>query len=239
MPDSGSRTRRRAVTEMAVRKRWLPTRLSGDHVTRAEARLHAAEANIGALREKAVALFKANDPGAAASDTNYVFLTFVIDYLPMGLVGLVMAAIFAAAMSSTASELNALSSTTIVDVYKRLVRAEASDKHYVLVSKVATLVWGAFAIGFAMFANRLGSLIEAVNILGSLFYGTILGIFLLAFYVKRVGATAAFAGALAGEAAVIWTFRTTEISFLWYNVVGCLVTIGVAMVIQPFTEKKA
>jgi Na+/proline symporter len=205
---------------------------------RAVESVRAAEANVGQLRERAVALFKANDPGAASSDTNYVFLTFVVDYLPMGLVGLVMAAIFAAAMSSTASELNALSSTTVVDVYRRLVRAEASEKHYVLVSKLATIVWGGFAIGFAMFANRLGSLIEAVNILGSLFYGTILGIFLLAFYVKRVGASAAFAGALVGEAAVIWTFRTTEISFLWYNVVGCLVTIGVALMIQPFAEKK-
>jgi Na+/proline symporter len=205
-------------------------------VERAERNVEQADGKTRALREKAIALFKANDPGAATSDTNYVFLTFVVDYLPAGLVGLVMAAIFAAAMSSTASELNALSSTTIVDVYKRMVRAEASDRHYVIVSKVATLVWGAFAIGFAMFANRLGSLIEAVNILGSLFYGTILGIFLLAFYVKRVGATAAFVGALVGEAAVIWTFRTTEISFLWYNVVGCLVTIGVALMVQPFAE---
>ncbi|HEY0591741.1 MAG TPA: sodium:solute symporter [Thermoanaerobaculia bacterium] len=206
---------------------------------KAEAGVKAADGRVARLREKAVALFKANDPGAATNDTNYVFLTFVVDYLPTGLVGLVMAAIFAAAMSSTASELNALSSTTIVDVYRRMVRAEASDKHYVVVSKIATLVWGAFAIGFAMYANRLGSLIEAVNILGSLFYGTILGIFLLAFYVKRVGATAAFAGALVGEAAVVWTFQTTAISFLWYNAVGCLVTIGVALMVQPFAEGKA
>ncbi|HEY0788857.1 MAG TPA: sodium:solute symporter, partial [Thermoanaerobaculia bacterium] len=206
---------------------------------KAEAGVKAADGRVARLREKAVALFKANDPGAATNDTNYVFLTFVVDYLPTGLVGLVMAAIFAAAMSSTASELNALSSTTIVDVYRRMVRAEASDKHYVVVSKIATLVWGAFAIGFAMYANRLGSLIEAVNILGSLFYGTILGIFLLAFYVKRVGATAAFAGALVGEAAVVWTFQTTAISFLWYNVVGCLVTIGVALMVQPFAEGKS
>ncbi len=205
----------------------------------AEASVEAADGRVKQLREKAVALFRANDPRAATNDTNYVFLTFVVDYLPIGLVGLVMAAIFAAAMSSTASELNALSSTTIVDVYKRMVRADASDRHYVVVSKLATLVWGAFAIGFAMYANRLGSLIEAVNILGSLFYGTILGIFLLAFYVKRVGATAAFAGAIAGEAAVVWTFQTTSISFLWYNVVGCLVTIGVALMVQPLTEGRA
>lgn len=199
---------------------------------RAGAALEVAQSRVESLRARAVDLFQRNDPGAATTDTNYVFLTFVVTYLPAGLVGLVFAAIFAAAMSSTASELNALASTTIVDIYRRMIRPAATDAHYVIVSKVATVFWGAFAIGFALYANRLGSLIEAVNILGSLFYGTILGIFLLAFYIKRVGATAAFLGALVGEAAVIWTFRSTDVSFLWYNVVGCLVTIGAALVLQ-------
>ena len=198
----------------------------------AETRVAAAQSTVEGIRGEASDLFVANDPGAARTDTNYVFLTFVLAYLPAGLVGLVMAAIFAAAMSSTASELNALSSTTIVDIYKRMIRKGASESHYVIVSKIATLFWGMFAIGFAMFANRLGSLIEAVNVLGSLFYGTILGIFLLAFYLKRVGASAAFSGALVGEAAVIACFRLTEISFLWYNVVGCLVTMGAAVLVE-------
>ncbi|MFN2240287.1 MAG: sodium:solute symporter [Thermoanaerobaculia bacterium] len=201
-------------------------------VAAAGARLDAADERVRELRDEATGLFKQNNPEAATTDTNYVFLTFVLGYLPVGLVGLVMAAIFAAAMSSTASELNALASTTIVDIYKRMFHHDATGLHMVLISKLATILWGAFAIGFAMYANRLGSLIEAVNILGSLFYGTILGIFLLAFYVKRVGGTAAFMGAVVGEVAVIWTFRTSDISFLWYNVVGCLVTVGAALVIQ-------
>ena len=199
---------------------------------RAESALESADGKVRQLRERAVALFKANDPGAATNDTNYVFLTFVVDYLPVGLVGLVMAAIFAAAMSSTASELNALASTTIVDVYRRVVRAGASETHYVIVSKLATLLWGGFAIGFAMFANRLGSLIEAVNILGSLFYGTILGIFLVAFYVKHVGGTATFLAAIAGEAVVVYCKFATDIAFLWFNVIGCVVVVIVAMALQ-------
>lgn len=205
---------------------------------RAGAAVEVAQSQVESLRASAVDLFQRNDPGAATTDTNYVFLTFVITYLPAGLVGLVFAAIFAAAMSSTASELNALASTTIVDIYRRLLHPGATDAHFVIVSKVATVFWGIFAIGFALYANRLGSLIEAVNILGSIFYGTILGIFLLAFYVKRVGATATFIGALVGEAAVIWTFRSTDVSFLWYNVVGCLVTIGAALVLQMFVGRR-
>ena len=207
---------------------------SGDDraVTVAEQGVERAEQSVQALRTSAVELLEKNDPKAATNDTNYVFLTFVLQYLPVGLVGLVMAAIFAAAMSSTASELNALASTTIVDIYKRTIKRDGSDRHLVLVSKLATVVWGGLAIGFAMFANRLGSLVEAVNILGSLFYGTILGVFLLAFYVKRVGGTAAFLGALIGEAAVIWGFRAGAVSFLWYNVIGCVVTVLAAMAIQ-------
>jgi len=129
--------------------------------------------------------------------------------------------IFAASMSSTASELNALASTTIVDVYHRFGK-QCGRPASGCVSKVATVVWGGLAILFAEYASRLGSLVEAVNILGSLFYGTILGVFLLAFYVRGVGGTAVFLGALAGEAAVILCFTATDISFLWYNVVGCL-----------------
>jgi Na+/proline symporter len=163
---------------------------------------------------------------------NYIFLSFVLASLPVGVIGLVLAMVFAASMSSTASELNALASTTIVDIYRRFWKRARSDRHLVVVSKVATVVWGALAILFAEYANRLGSLVEAVNILGSLFYGTILGIFLLAFYVKRVGGTAVFLGALAGETAVVVCFAATDISFLWYNVVGCLGTIACAIVIS-------
>jgi Na+/proline symporter len=145
--------------------------------------------------------------------------------------------VFAASMSSTASELNALASTTIVDGYQRFSKSKHSDRHLVVASKLATVLWGGFAILFALYASRLGSLVEAVNLLGSLFYGTILGIFLLAFYAKRIGGTAVFLGALAGEAAVILCFTATDISFLWYNVVGCLGTIASALGIALGTRR--
>jgi Na+/proline symporter len=143
----------------------------------------------------------------------------------------VLAAVVAASMSSTAAELNALGSTSIVDFYKRMRNPNAGDRQLVIVSKLATLFWGIFAILFAEYANRLGSLVEAVNILGSLFYGTILGIFLTAFYFKRVNGTATFIAAIVAEAVVVACFVLTKISFLWYNVIGCIVVIGVGVVL--------
>lgn len=184
------------------------------------------------IRNKAHGLIKSADPGADTNDTNYIFLSFVINYLPTGIIGLLLACIFSASMSSTSAELNALASTTVVDVYKRLIKSDASDKHYVIVSKAATLFWGLYAIAFAIFANRLGSLIEAVNILGSLFYGTILGMFLIAFYFKKIGGTATFIAAIIAEIVVLSCYFFTDIPFLWYNVIGCTVLIIVAHVIN-------
>jgi len=184
------------------------------------------------LRAEAASLIEQSDPQASGSDTNYIFLSFVLHFLPVGLVGLVIAAIFSASMSSTSAELNALASTTVVDVYKRMIRRQGTDAQYLWSSRAATLFWGAVAIGFAEFANRLGSLIEAVNILGSLFYGTILGIFLVAFYVKRIGGTAVFAAAVLSEIVVIACFSFTSISFLWYNVIGCVGVMTVGLVVQ-------
>ncbi|MDQ3253227.1 MAG: sodium:solute symporter [Acidobacteriota bacterium] len=203
----------------------------------AEEDLRAAEGTVRAIRGRAVELMKANDPRANTNDTNYVFLTFVTRYMPTGIVGLVIAAIFLASMSSTASELNALASTTVVDIYRRLVKKEASERHYLIFSKLATIFWGAFAILFAEYASNLGSLVEAVNRLGSLFYGTILGIFLLAFYFKRIGGNATFLAALVGEATVLACARYSSVAFLWYNVIGCLVVITAAHVINPFVRK--
>ncbi len=148
-----------------------------------------------------------------------------------------LAAIFAASMNSTSSELNALASTTVVDVARRL-RPPAGDRREVLRSRIATVAWTAFAVAFAEYTSRLGSLIEAVNILGSLFYGTILGIFLAAFYLPRVGGTAVFAGALIAEAAVIACFQATRISFLWYNVIGCAVVLLVALAISAYHPRR-
>jgi SSS family solute:Na+ symporter len=206
----------------------------------AERALVEAEAGTRELRKDAIALIEKSDPDAQTSDTNYVFLSFVLAHLPAGIVGLVLAAIFAASMSSTSAELNALSSTTSVDYYKRFVERTpdgtntATSRRDVLVSKGATVFWGLFAIGFAEYASRLGSLIEAVNILGSLVYGTILGIFLVAFYIRRVGGTSVFVAALIAEAAVVACFLYTDISFLWYNVVGCVGVVGISLLLSGF-----
>jgi SSS family solute:Na+ symporter len=200
-------------------------------VDRATTQLRETQKREAGIRSAGAELIRKSNPASDGSDTNYVFLAFVIRFLPAGVVGLVMAAIFCASMSSTASGLNSLASTTIIDVYKRLIEPDRSEQHYVHISKIFTILWGVFAVGVAFFANRVGSLIEAVNILGSLFYGTILGIFLLAFYFKQVGGTAAFIGALAGEAVVVYCWKFTPISYLWYNVIGCAVGIAAALLI--------
>ena len=190
------------------------------------------------IRKKATELISQTNPKADTNDTNYIFLYFVINFFPIGLIGLVLAAIISASMSSTSAELNALASTTVIDIYKRMVKKEASEKHYLLVSKLATIFWGFYAILFALYANRLGSLIEAVNILGSLFYGTILGIFLIAFYLKKIGGNATFFAAIIAEVIVILCFAFTEIPYLWYNVIGCIALIMIAWVMNPWVEKR-
>jgi SSS family transporter len=202
-----------------------------------EKELDASKQKQKEIRETAVGLIKKADPNSDGNDTNYIFLNFVVNFLPIGLVGLVLAAILSASMSSTSAELNALASTTVIDVYKRLIKKDASDEHYLKVSKLATVFWGAYAIFFAMFANRLGSLIEAVNILGSLVYGTILGIFLVAFYIKKVGGTATFISALIAEAVVIIMFAFTSIPFLWFNVIGCMLVVILSYLMNPFLGK--
>ncbi len=221
-------------TKRAEIEAHLEARRAGDRAAEGATATSIAAIQSEALgvRARAQDIVRQVDPDSDGNDVNYIFLSFVLAYLPVGVVGLVLAMVFAASMSSTASELNALASTTIVDFYKRFMKRERSDRHLVVVSKIATVLWGGLAILFAEYANRLGSLVEAVNVLGSLFYGTILGIFLLAFYVKRVGGTAVFLGALAGEAAVVFCFTATDISFLWYNVVGCLGTIASALLIS-------
>ncbi|GAB4295592.1 MAG: hypothetical protein Kow0098_18000 [Ignavibacteriaceae bacterium] len=184
------------------------------------------------LRNKAKEIIKAVNPGSDTNDTNYIFITFVINYLPAGLIGLVLAAILSASMSSTSAELNALASTTVIDIYKRLIKKNGDDRHYLFVSKLSTVLWGLYAIGFALFANQLGTLIEAVNILGSLVYGTILGIFLVAFYLKRIGGSATFYAAVFAELAVLYCYLFTGIPFLWFNVIGCLLVIIIAIILS-------
>jgi Na+/proline symporter len=159
----------------------------------------------------------------------------VTHYLPVGLVGLVIAVIFAATMSASSGEINSLATVLVVDLYRRHVRPHASDHHYVIASRLATLFWGAYAVMFAGWGKKLGSLIVAVNIVGSLFYGSLLGCFVLAFGFRRVGGTATFVGMIAGEAAIFSAFLFTGISWLWYNVIGCVVVMGVALGITYLT----
>jgi len=173
---------------------------------------------------------------AADNDTDYIFLTFVTQNLPPGLVGLLLAAVFCAAMSATASGLNSLASTSVIDVWRRLIKPDCEDHECVIVSKWITVGWGAFCIVFALYANRLGSLIVAVNKVGSLFYGTMLAVFLLAFYFKHVGGTATFIG---GAIALITVFACaawTNMAWLWWNVVGCVVGVTAALLLQTVTR---
>jgi SSS family transporter len=219
----------------------IEARRSGDAKTlaRAGGAYDIAQRELAGVRGETATLIQEQLPGEQTSDTNYVFLSFVLHALPAGLIGLVFAAMFAASMNSTSSELNALTSATVVDVYRRLTRSAADGRHDVWVSRIVTVAWAAFAVAFAEYASRLGSLIEAVNILGSLFYGTILGIFLTAFYLKRVGGTAVFAAAVVAEAAVIACFKLTAISFLWYNLIGCVLVMALALALQALLGRPA
>ena len=171
-------------------------------------------------------------------DTNYIFLSFVTRYLPTGMVGLIIAVIFSAAMSSTSGEINSLATVTVIDIYRRHVNKGASDHHYLMASRWATVFWGLYAVGFAQYGRNFGALIEAVNIVGSLFYGGLLGVFVLAFFFKSVGPNGAFFGVVAGEAAIFAANLFTKISFLWYNVVGCVVVIVVGVAVSRAFDRK-
>jgi solute:Na+ symporter, SSS family len=207
-------------------------------IATAEAQVESLSAAGKEVREEVKTLIKTAVPDAETRDTDYVFISFVMKYLPAGLVGLLLAVIFSAAMSSVASELNALASTTVVDIYKRSVNPNGSDTHYLNASKLFTVAWGIIAILFATFASLLDNLIQAVNIIGSIFYGTILGIFLVAFYFKRIKGNAVFFAALLAEGVVLYCFYFTDIAFLWFNVIGCVAVILFGLILQRLIGKK-
>ncbi len=219
---------------------FLAARQGGDESVEAQARaeLQAADARAKAVRARAVDVVRRSDPASGGNDVNYVFLSYVLASLPAGLIGLVLAAVFSASMSSMSAEINALGATTVVDVWRRLLGRTDPAKE-VWVSRLATFGWGCFALLFAQYASRLGSLIEAVNILGSLFYGTILGIFLVAFYLKRVTGGAAFWAALLAEVVVLACFAFTGISFLWYNAVGCVCVVLLSLLFHSLAPPRA
>lgn len=201
-------------------------------------RINSIQAEEKEIRTEVKAVIKKALPDSETKDTDYVFLGFVLHYLPHGIIGLLLAVIVCAAMSSTSSEINALASTTVIDLYKRNVRSEKSQSHYVFASKGFTIVWGAVVIAFAVFASLFDNLIQAVNILGSLFYGTILGIFLTAFYLKKVGSTAVFISAIIAEAAVVTMFFNLDIGFLWYNLIGCGLVMILSVIFSVVMPRK-
>jgi solute:Na+ symporter, SSS family len=206
-------------------------------IAEATQRVRASQQKATEIRKQATDLMKKNNELADTNDSNYVFLTFVTNYLPAGLVGLLIAVVFAASMGATSSALNSLASTTVVDIYKRSVNRNASDKHYLLASKAFTIFWGVYCVVVAQYANRLGNLLEAVNKLGSVFYGVILGIFLVAFYLKSVRGASTFYAALITELIVIICFYTTKIAFLWYNVIGCLLVVVISWALSHWMPK--
>ncbi len=201
------------------------------NVNEATARFVESNQQLNNIRGRAETLVQDVTGDLAYTDVNYVFPTFVTTQLPVGLVGLMIAAIFAAAMSSIAAELNSLSTVTVIDFYRRHLKTAATDRHYLTVSKVTTGFWGLFASGFALYAPNLGSLIEVVNQVGSYFYGSLLGVFVLAVGVRRATARGAFWGLIAGMLVVAVVAYTTSVSFLWFNVIGAsaVVVVGMAL----------
>ena len=212
-----------------------------------KAKILAYESEMNSIREEVKHLVKKNNPKAETNDKDYIFMSYVMDYLPHGVIGLLFAVMFSAAMSSTASELNALASTTTVDLYKRSVKKNETDKHYLNSSKYFTLLWGVLAIIFATTASLFENLIQAVNLLGSLFYGTILGIFIVAFYLKKIQANAVFYAAILAEVMVILIhyINTLEnppewlkMGYLWYNLVGCILVVIFGLLFQAFKSQR-
>ena len=193
----------------------------------------AQQADVDTIRAQALTM-AARVSGQPSRDVNYIIPRFVLDHLPIGLAGLFIAAVIAAAMNAISGELNSLSTTTVIDFYRRWVRNEASDSHLLLVSRAATGLWGAFACVVATFAVNLGSLIEVVNRFGSFFYGSILGVFLLAM-IPTSRARGAFIGLLAGMATVgAVNFGAPSVAFLWHNVIGAVVVVIVGVVVSAF-----
>lgn len=190
------------------------------------------------LRDQAKDLISKADVKAETNDKDYVFLYFILNYLPKGLIGLLLAVILSAAMSSTASGLTALASTTAIDIYKRNLKQPKSDKHFVNATKYFTLLWGIIAILFACVGTLFENLIQLVNIIGSIFYGTVLGIFLVGFYIKYIKSTAIFYGAVISQCLIFYIYYLDVISFLWLNFIGAMLTIVVSLMIQLFQSKK-
>jgi Na+/proline symporter len=217
-----------------------------DQATIQDSRERLAELTVRdqVVRDSVKTLIKQANPLAKTDDKDYVFITYILNYLPIGIVGLLIAVIFSAAMSSTASELSALATTSVVDIYRRLIKKDGDDRHYLLASKGLTILWGVLALIFALKADLFDNLIQAVNYIGSLFYGAILGVFAVAFLLKSVKGNAVFIGTILGEAVVlIFVFLERydyiELAYLWLNPIGCLAVMGFSLLAQRFMGARA
>jgi Na+/proline symporter len=168
----------------------------------------------------------------STNDADYVFITFILEQLPHGLIGLLVAAFLAAALQSKAAELSALGATTTVDFYRHIVRQDAGDAHHVMATRLFTAIWGLVAMSFALFASMSENLIQAVNIVGSIFYGVALGLVLVAFFARRVQGTAVFWAGVTAQILVFVLFSQLDISYLWYNVIGCTACVVLSLLLQ-------
>jgi len=205
--------------------------------------LKTVDEQTNAIRTQGIQLMKENNANANTDDTNYVFLSFVKQNLPVGLVGLLIAIVFLASMGSTASALNSLASTTVVDIYQRLLNKQASEANYLMACRLSTVFWGLVCIGMALFASKMGNLLEAVNLLGSYIYGTILGIFVVAFFLKKIRGTSVFIAALISESIICYLGFKQSVAYLWLNPIGCFLVVGIAFIINilfkaPATPQK-
>ena len=214
-----------------------------EHPEAKSEKIQSIEKKLGLMRSNSDSLIKKVDPNLDTNDKDYVFISYVLSYLPVGMVGLLIAVIFSSSMSSKASELNALASTTVVDLYKRSIRRNKDDKHYLRATKFATVLWGLLAMAFAMFCSLFENLIQAVNIVGSLFYGAVLGVFAVAFFFKKIGGTAVFWAAILSEVVILTLYLLGEkgiinIAFLWYNLIGCVLVIILGIILQGLIPNK-
>ena len=236
--DAAFTSRRQAAVELAS------ARASADaaRVSAARSEMRSRESAMQDVRARATRLLRETEGDTSFTDINYIIPTFILTQLPIGLIGLLIVGILMAATDTIAAELNSLSTATVIDFYKRRMRPTATDAHYLTVSKIATGVWGLFACGIAVWAAELGSLIEVVNRFGSFFYGSILGVFILAAGFPRATSNGAFVGLIAGMASVAWAATFTNVAFLWHNVIGVVaaVVVGLAVsVVDPARKTEA
>jgi hypothetical protein len=208
-------------------------------IARGKGAVRDADAESRKVRGRARKLVAGANSGAEAKDSDYIFIGFVVSHFPPGFVGLLLAVILCAAMSAVAAALDSLGATTVVDFYRPIFGGGPEDERALLIAKSSTVIWGLVAVGFALFAARLENLIQAVNILGSIFYGPMLGVFLVGFFLKRVGGTAVFCATLVAQALVVALFVLSSIGFLWYNVVGCAAVVAASLLLELVLPRRA